>query len=852
MNNLRFAFRQLRKNPGFTAVAVLVLALGIGANTAIYSLINTFLFKPIFAKQPERLVGIYSRDTKRPDSWRSFSIPNFRDLQKQNDVFDGIFAMEPGQPGVTEGETTRRTFAMTVSANYFDVFGVHPFLGRSFLPEEDSAPTTSVIVSHRWWKNHGSDPNIVNQPIRINGRVYTIVGVAAPGFSGTTPMVAPELFFPLGHALVGITNGLNPLLNRANNNYLLVGRLKEGFDLGAADAHLKVTSEQLASAYPDANKNQLISVDRLPRMGISTNPVDDRSMLARIGTLIVGLSTAVLFIACLNLANMLLSRGMARRREIAVRIAIGASRGQIIRQLLLEAFLLTLGGGVFALILASALTGWLSRSLQQITSTPIHIDGVLVWPVLLMTFGACVLATLFFALGPAIRFTRSDVNHDLKVNPGEDTHAAGRGINLVRNTLVIGQIALSLALLVAAGLFGRSAFNAMHFNPGFNLDRGLLAEIDAGLIGYDDQKARQRYDEILDRVNHLPGVDSASLAATVPLGELGMGEGVQLAGAPFPSPPHAKTMADGKVIGATMNAIGPRYFQTLGLSLLSGREFTNSEMSTNAPAQVAIINTLLARAIWPDVTPSEAVGRRIQIGAGGGGPGGVGVSSSGKTTPKVKVLEIVGVAAPQKNNLFERELQPMLYLPLGERFFSALMLHVRAQTAAYLPTLLKDVRATIHQVDPNLPVLKTQTLQSHVEMNAQTWLMRAGAVLFGSLGCTALLLAVLGVYGVKAYAVARRTREIGIRMALGSTAREVLRLFLREGLKLTVVGLVLGAALAVVVAMAAGRMLYEVSPFDPFVMTVAPLSLLLASLTATWVPARRAARVEPMKALRTE
>lgn len=852
MNQLKYAFRQLRMNRGFTAIAIMVLALGIGANSAIYSLINTFLFKPIVAKQPERLVGIYSHDTERPGSWRPFSIPNFRDLQKQNDVFEDIFAMIPSQPGVTEGESTRRVFAITASANYFDVFGVRPFLGRAFLPEEGTEPSASVVVSHRWWRNHGSDPNIVNQTIRINGRVHTIVGVAAPGFSGTTPMFAPELFFPLGHTLLGITDGSNPLLQREENNYLLVGRLKEGVDLAAADAHLQVTSAQLAAAYPDANKNQLISVARLPRMAISTNPVDDRAMLRRMGMLIVGLATAVLFIACLNLANMLLSRGIARRREIAVRIAVGASRGQLIRQLLLEAFLLALGGGVVALLLSNALTGQLSRSLQKITSMPIFIDGALAWPVLLMTFGACVLASLFFALGPAIRLTRNDVNHDLKVNAGENSHATGRGFSLVRNTLVVGQVALSLALLVAAGLFGRSAFNAMHFNPGFDLDHGLLAEIDAGLIGYDDQKARQRYDEILDRVNHLPGVESASLAATVPLGEMSLGEGAQLAGAPFPSPPDAKTMADGMTIGATMNAIGPRYFQTLGLPLLSGREFAPSEMTTNAPPQVAIINTLLAQRIWPDIKPNEAVGRRIQIGAGGGGPGGAGVVLDGKRTPQAKVLEIVGVAAPQKNNLFERELQPMLYLPLGERFFSALMLHVRAHSTASLSPLLKDVRTTIHTIDPNLPVLKTQTLESHVELNVQTWMMRAGAFLFGSLGGTALLLAVLGVYGVKAYSVARCTREIGIRMALGSTTRGVLLLFLREGLKLSLMGLALGGALAAVVAMAMGRMLYEVSPFDPLVMTIAPLSLLLASLTATWIPARRAARVNPMTALRSE
>ncbi|MBI1176569.1 FtsX-like permease family protein [bacterium] len=853
MNQLKYAVRQLRMNPGFTAIAVLVLALGIGANTAIYSLINTFLFKPIVAKQPDRLVGIYSHDTGRQDySWRSFSVPNFQDIRSENKVFDDIFAMFPDQVGVTEGDTTRRVFSIVASANYFDVFGVAPYLGRTFLPEEDASPTPVVIVSHRWWERHGSDRNIIDQKIQINGRLHTIVGVAPREFSGTTPMFAPELFFPLGHTLLGVTDGSNPLLDRQKNNYILVGRLKEGIDLTAANSQLKVISDQLAAAYPDVNKNQLVTVDRLPRMAISTNPVNDRSVLARLGLLIAGLAIAVLFIACLNLANMLLSRGMARRREIAVRIAIGASRLQIVRLLLVESFLLALMGGALAIIMSRALMTWLSVSLERLTSFPLYIGTSTEWPVLLVTLGACVAATLFFALGPAIRLGRNDVNHDLKTNCGEDSRPDGRGLAFVRNSLVIGQIALSLALLVGAGLFGRSALNAMRFNPGFDLDQGLIAEIDPGLIGYDEQKARQRYAEILDRVGNLPAVDSASLAATVPLGEMSLGEGVQLAGAPFPAPADAKTVSEGMVIGATLNAIGPRYFRTLGLSLLRGREFNNSELSTNISTRVAIINTLLARKIWPDMDPADAVGRRIQIGAGGGGPGGAGVVIDGKQGPQAEVLEIVGVAAPQKNNLFEGELQPMLYLPLGQRFFSSLLLHVRAHSAASLPGLLREVRGTIHEIDSNLPILKTLTLHSHVEMNVQTWMMRAGAVLFGSLGATALLLAVLGVYGVKAYTVARRTREIGIRMALGSTTREVLRLFLGEGLKLTAIGVVIGGLLAIGVASAMGHILYEVSPFDPAVMIIAPSSLLLASLIATWIPARRAARVNPMTALRSE
>ncbi len=849
LRDLRFAFRQLLKNPGFTAIAVLVLALGIGANTAIFSLINAFLFKPIVALQPDRLVGIYSHDVEHDSSWREFSIPNFQDLQRQSDVFDGIFAMSPNQVGLAEGETTRRVASLTVSANFFEVLGVHPSLGRTFLPEENSRPSPVVIASYHWWERHGADPGVIGHSVRINGKPFTVIGITPPGFTSTTPMFMPELFLPLGARLLEVRDGSNPLLERDNHGYILVGRLKQGLDLAEANTRLKVISAQLATAYPDVNRNQIITVDRLPRMSISSTPANDRAMVGRIGGLLLGLAGAVLCIACLNLANMQLARGAARRREIAVRIALGAGRGRIIRQLLTEALLLALLGGIAGLCVADALTGWLSRSVARITSNALFIPTVTEWPVLLMTLCACALATLVFALGPAIRLARPDVNHDLKVNPGEDAHSGSRGFFLVRNVLVVGQVALSLALLVAAGLFGRSAFHAMHFNPGFNLQGSIYTELDAGLVAYSEQKTRQRYGEVLDRVRELPGVDSASLAATVPLGELSVGEGVQLGGAPFPAPPEAKTPAEGMAIGTDLNVIGPDYFRTVGMPLLRGREFTQAELQSNASSRIAIINTELARMLWPK---GDALGQHIQIGAGDeatGGPGGV---VGGQTKPAATVLEVVGVVPSHRNGLFQREAQPMLYLPYGRRFFSAMILHVRAQPTAGMEELLKDIQTTIRQVDPNLPVLKTQSLQSHLETSVDTWVMRTGAVLFGSLGASALLLAMLGVYGVKAYSVARRTREIGIRMALGSTTREVVFLFLRDGMKLTVVGLVIGGALAVGVSLAMGSLLFDVNRFDPLVFITAPLFLAVASLAATWLPARRAAKVDPLIALRSE
>lgn len=851
MTSLKFALRQLFKHPGFTAVAVLVLALGIGANSAIFSLIHAFLFRPIVAHQPDRLVGVYSHDRERDHSWRPFSIPNFRDLQDQDGVFDGVFAMVPTHAGFTDGDTTRRVFSLRTSANYFEVMGARPVLGRGFLPDEDVRPAPVVVVSHQWWQRRGASPSIVGESLRINGRDHTIVGVAPKGFSGTTPMFTPEFYFPLGTALLDGGGADNPLLKRDQHGYILVGRLRNGLTIEEANTRLEVVSERLAAAYPEVNEKQLLTVARLPRMAISTNPVNDRAMLKRLAVLLAGLAAAVLFIACLNLANMLLARGVARRKEIAVRLAIGASRIRIVRQLWLEALLLAVLGGAGGLLLAELLTTGMARSIGRLTAIPLIPTAATEPPTLLATFGVCVLTTLLFALGPAVRLVRADVNNDLKLHPGEDAQRGRRGLPGVRNVLVVGQVALSLALLVTAGLFGRSAFNAMQFNPGFNLDRGVFAELDPGLIGYDETRTRQIYAELLERLRQQPGVEAVSLAATIPLGEMTLGEGVQVGGAPFPAPVEAATTAEGMSIGAGLNVIGPDYFRTMGIPVQQGREFVDAEMQPGAGSRVAVINTTLAKQLWPD---GEAIGRRIQIGSGGGTPVGGTIVAGGEERPAALQLEVVGVVPPQSYDLEESAPGPMLFLPHGQRYFAGMMVHVRARPGAGLEPLMATTREIIRNLDPLVPVLKMQTLEHHMDTNIQTWVRRMGALLFGALGGTALLLAMLGVYGVKAYAVSRRTREIGIRIAMGSSTGGVLKLFLRDGMKLTGTGLVIGLVLAIGVSMALakGRFLYGVSGVDPLVIALASTSLALASLAACWIPARRVARIDPMKALRTE
>jgi len=826
MQDFKFAFRQLLKNPGFTAVAVLTLALGIGANTTLFTLINAVVFKPLGGRDPERLVGVYSQDTTRPGEYRNFSYPNFTDLRAAKEVFEDVYAYSPSQVGVTEGDTTRKVHSFNVSANYFQVFGMPVELGRDFAPADEAALSPVVIVSYGWWQRQGAPPEIVGRTLTVNGRPYTIIGVAARDFTGTVPMIPTELYFPL----VSRSLDAERLVHRGRHDWMLVGRLQPGLSLAEANERLAVTSAQGAQAFPAENQNQQILVAKLPRLGINSAPHDDRGVMAALSTLLLGMSCAVLLIACLNLANLLLARGAACRKEIAIRLALGATRGDLLRQLLTEGGLLALAGGAFGLLMAVGISGWLVSLLDAVVPSPVLVNTRPDGRVLCATLGFCALATVFFALGPAWKLARGDVNADLKDQTAADTGGGRAGLFAAKHLLVIGQVALSLALLVAAGLFAKGAIQAMNVKPGFGFDRGFYLQLDAGLLGRPEASVRQLYGEVLERIRGLTGVESATLAASVPLGELSLGEGVQRAGAPLPPPVDATTPAEGQSIGARFNVIAPDYFRTLGVVLQRGREFEPREFSATNLPPVAIINTVLAEKLWPG---EDALGRRLQFGNG-------------------QPVEVVGVVTPFRAELAEHTPGPMVFVPYAQArdYWAALHLHVRALPLADPQALMRTVREEVRRMDPALPVLAARSLSQHLEANVLVWLIRAGAGLFAALGAVALLLAVVGVYGVKAYAVARRTREIGIRMALGASRDQVLGLILREGAKLTVAGLGLGLLLAAAAAKAMSGFLFEVQPFDPLIFALAPLLLASSALFACWLPARRASRVDPMVALR--
>jgi putative ABC transport system permease protein len=845
--DLRYGVRMLFKSPGFTTVAVLTLALGIGANTVIFGLINTVLLKPLSGREPERLIGVYSHDTTRADSYRLFSHPNYTDLRAQQVVFDDLLATNLFGAGVTEGETTRSVTAVKVSSNYFSVFGVQLAQGRPFLTQEETQPAPVAIVSYRWWQQRGAPPDLVGQSMRVNGRLLTVVGIAPQGFTGAISFFSPDLFLPLSFDQPGSAGGGPPLQDRNRHDLMLVGRLKRGLTLDEANARLKILSAQLAEAYPGTNRDQLITVAPLPRLAISSAPRNDRGQIAAISALALSLSCAVLLIACLNLANMLLARGAARRKEFAVRLALGARAGRLARQLLTEGFLLAALGGVAGLALSALAIDWLTDSLEQVMPVSLNLDARPDLRVLGVTLGFSLLATLFFALGPALKAVRLDVSTSLKEGPGGDARASRQW--RPRNLLVIGQVALSLCLLVAAGLVGRGAFQAIRIDPGFDLDRAFYLQLDGGLAGYDEEQTRQLYNRLTERVRSLPGVEAASLALTPPFGEFTFGQRVQPGGAPYPPPPDAATAAQGRPVAAHYNVVGPDFFRTLGIPLRRGREFRQTELAgTGAPREV-IISTTLAEKLWPG---EEALARTIRLAGGSDAddPGtGAFIPSEGRLQ---QTFEVVGIIQPYRDQLLPPGDHPLVFVPFSQDYHAAMHLLVRVSPGASVDTVLRAAREEARRLDAILPVLTMKSLRLHLETSLGVWLLHISALLFGTFGAVALLMSLIGVYGVNAYLVAQRTREIGIRMALGADRRVVLRLFLREGLALTGVSLGLGLVLAGLVAQMMRGILFEVSPFDPLVFGAASALLAFTALIACWLPARRATKVDPLIALRHE
>ena len=841
LGDVRLGARMFQKNVGFTCAAVTVLALGIGANAAIFSLVNAFLLKPLVIQNPAAIVGCFSRDIQKSD-YRAFSYPEYAEIRQDGSVFSSLLAHNLAMVGLSEGngDTTRRVFADMVSSNYFTTYGVPLLQGRSFTAEEErpGSAVPVVVVSYSYWKKNGADSHVLGKTLQINSRSYTVIGVTARGFTGSTALISPELYLPLGvyELVVNDFEGSGrSLAARDNYGLLLIGRLRPGITEKSADASLSTVAARMGGAYPEDDKGRTFIVHRLSRLGVSTDP-ETNSDLTMPATLLLSVAAIVLLIASLNVANMMLARGTTRRREVAIRLALGGSRADILRQLLVEGLLLALAGGAAGLLLAFWCTGALVRSLAQLAPLDIVYSAGPDVRVLLATMGFCVLSTIVFGLGPAWNLSRRNLVGDIKIGNSSDFQTGRfRGVFARRNLLVMGQISLSLMLLSAAGLFIRSAVQAARLQPGFRMQGEILAEVDASLAGYKEARGREVYRAVAERLQAVPGVESVSLAATVPFGMVSLGKTVQRTDDAPASAAGAKGAAT--EVECRYNVVSSDYFQTLGIPLQRGRVFSSVDASGGTHA-VAILDQAAAERLWPG---GDAVGQSVRLGSGGG------------NEPALDA-EVVGIVANVQEGVTGKRWPAHVYVPFGQAYQSDMYIHLK--TAVLGPQaearLLETVRGEIRSVDPHLPVLALKTMHSHLDSSFDVWVVRTGARIFVIFGGVALLLAAIGLYGVRAYNVAMRTREIGIRMALGARASDAVRMMLREGMVLMGIGAAVGFVLSVAVGKALSTLLYRVDGFDPVVLIAAPSLLAAISLIACYIPARRAAHLDPMVALRDE
>lgn len=853
LQDLKYGVRLLFRHRGFTVVAALVLALGIGANTAVFTLINSMLFKARPGVPDAQLAGVYSRDRTQPEAYRAFSYPNYADLRDRH-LFASLAAHDYAMVGLAEGNSTRRVFVDVVSSNYFDTFGVPVYKGRAFTMDEErpGADIPVAIISYGMYQRLGGNDAVLASTVRLNGRLFNVVGVAARGFGGPIVVITPELFLPTG-VYDSISNdflkeGLPATLaDRRHHSLVLAARFKPGDTIESMTPALNVAGAQLENAYPGENHDQELSMARLSRTSVSTQPQTD-SDIGGMAILLFSMSGLVLLVASFNLANMLLARGSSRQKEFAIRLAIGGSRWRLVRQLLAENLVLALAGGALAAVAAWWSMRLLLSSLGGRFPVPIEINAAPDVNVLIATIGLCLLSALLFGLGPAWRHARTDAVPELKDQAGEIVGRRRRSRFAMRNVLVMGQLALSLVTLTAAGLFIRSAMESAVADPGFTFERGIMVNVDPTLAGRDKVATHQFYENAIARVRNLPGVVSASFGSLMPFSEFTETNEVQKAGAPLRkaaggqtsmgTDSSARDRVEG-LIDSIATSIGADYFKTIGLELKRGREFTTAEELTPSKNRIAIIDETLAERLFGK---ADAIDQLVQWQVGR------------QDTSETVVARVVGVVAPSRHQLFERTPWPHIFTPVGQDTRSSLYIHLKtsAPTAEAETAMLPDVRRELIALDPSLPIISLETRPMFRDRNFVLWVVRAGANVFLAFGALALFMSVVGVYGVKSYVVARRTREIGIRVALGATPRNVVGMIVGDGLITTIVGLVIGLALSVLCGSIIRGLLFGDGGFDAPVIFGAIFALGIAATVAAWLPARRATRVAPTLALRSE
>src|ERR1039457_4325837 len=807
LEDLRYGLRALAKNRGFTAVAVFSLALGIGANTTVFTLVHAVLMRPLPVADPARLVEVYTLDARNPGNW-GCSFPNYQEYRSHNQAFSSLMLYTGAGLNLTGGAEPRLVMGQIATANYFSTLGVTPVVGRSFLPEEDSSPGAYpvAVVSYRFWqREYAGDPNVTSRTVGLNGRSYSIVGVAPRGFEGIDTLTATEIWvpfmmYPQVYPAPGLVNRRRALL------FSMVGRLKPGIGMAQAEGDLASIARDLAQRFPKDNQGRRVSLTSVTDAAI---PPSNRRQITDASLLLLIVSGIVAVIACGNVASLLMSRAAARSKEITVRLALGASRLRLIRQLLTESLLLALVGGAAGLLLAV----W-GRDVLWSLRPPMFrfaaVDLALDRAVLAYTLAVSVLTGVLFGLLPALRATRGDLASDLKERTGKVVSPGGPWS--ARSLLVMGQVAFSLVALVGAGLFVRSLRNADRFEPGFDAAHLGILVFNVADQGYNEARGRDFEQRALQRVAAVPGVVSATLAKDWPF-HVSLSRTMELDG---------QEGGAGRIILAGFT--WPGFFQSVGTSLLRGRDFSLQD-GPGGP-NVVIVNEAAAAVYWPGEDP---VGKRVRF--------------FGDNQP----AEVVGVAANANYQSLGEKAQPFVYLSMVQHYFPTAVVYFR--TAGDPDAVLATVRHQVQSLDRNL-LLQAESIHSTIQQSV--WAQQLSAALLSLFGILALVLASIGIYGVVSYSVTQRTREFGIRMALGATPMDVQLMLVLEAIRLVAIGVLAGTAIAMVASRAVKSMLFTAGPGDTIIFVLVPAVLTLVALLACWFPARRATSVEPSEALRDQ
>jgi predicted permease len=816
--DLRFAFRQLGRAPSFAITAVLTLALGIGANTAIFSLVNSLLLRPLPVENPGQIAELTQAQGNGP-MFPFFSLPEFKQIRTEaGHSFSGIAAVTMGLDGISRpGQQPERILTTYVSGNFFGVLGLKPSAGRLFLPSEGEVigQDPVIVLSYDYWKEKfNADPAVVGRPVTVDGRPFTIVGVAARDFHGMQAFANVEAYLPISELAIESAQA-DALTNWQNREFNLYARLQPGVSFQQASADMAVVARTLIRLQPVAEKGVALAAFAEPAMRI---PIGNGSMIFIMAALFLSLAIMVLLLACVNVANLVLVRATSREREMAIRSALGARRSRLMRQMITESVLLALIGGLAGVVLGM----WASNGLAYINphaDLPLNLRFVFDWRIFIYSFLAALLAGVVVGLAPAMRTAKASVSGVLR----ESGRGISGGRHWFRDALVALQIAASLVLLVVASLFVRSltAMESMDF--GFKPDGVLNLVFDPGEIGMTDQQARDLGRSILARVHQLAGVEAVSHASTVPLGYFGNGgDVVTIDGAPPP--------ADRNALGVGYNFVSPEYFTVMGIDILLGRSL--AEQDDEHGRDVAVISQAMARKFWPN---QNALGRTFHM-----------------ATVKDSRIEVVGIVRDAEFQVYTGgKTQPFVYLPYAQHIVGNSLMVLQLRTRHDPMALAPAAQKAIHDLAPGLPIFQVQSMRQGLYTFNGLLLFQIGASLAAIMGTLGLTLAVIGLYGVVSYAVSRRVHEIGLRMALGASRSMVFRMIYKQSILMISGGLLVGLGLALAVARAVGSFVV-VNVFDPTTYIGVALVLALAALGSCYFPARRAMAIEPMVALRED